>query len=676
MSDITIPGVTSRVDTQKIIDALMEVERQPLKRMQADADLLAKRKTAWQDFNRSLTTLREGARGLYGFENPFNDRIVDSSDAKAITATATRQAIDEKLAVAVKRIATADRFLSRSLGRDFAVDAGEYVFSVGGKEIKLAYSGGSLKDFAEALTRKGGEHLRASVVNDTKDTQVLLVESRKTGAENRLVFSGAAADLGVKAGMLERRLAASREIPLSERGVAAWAKTLDPSQYKLTDGVLTLEPGAEMKIPVQPSVTLDERMVLELSVKVEVLSEEQLAAGPPTGPRVPETGSIEFGGVRIESGRSQAPLPEWQAPKQPEKVSDPQVLFLETGGKLVALPGLADSGEFQKITIEVGKLAGSIDSLDLRNRNTHRRVSISDVALVDVTQRGEFVPVNAVSEASDAVLSLDGVEVSRPSNVIDDVVPGVTMTLKASSKDPVDLTVHRNTESIKNTVLSLVGAYNRIITDVDVLTRKDAAVIDQAGYLTDEEKKKAGERLGLLTGETMLANLKSSMQQIMMNAYPTARSRELSLLAQIGVATDLRRPGSGLDKTRLRGYLEVDEVKLEAAIASWPDAIRELFGNDTDGDLVVNAGAAYSLDALLRPYVQTGGILSNRVAGTDTLIARSTREISDYEKRLTAKEAELKRKYGLMEGALSEMEKNSQTLKNFTNSTTNSDSNR
>jgi flagellar hook-associated protein 2 len=87
---------------------------------------------------------------------------------------------------------------------------------------------------------------------------------------------------------------------------------------------------------------------------------------------------------------------------------------------------------------------------------------------------------------------------------------------------------------------------------------------------------------------------------------------------------------------------------------------------------VVNAGVAYSLDALLRPYVQTGGILSSRVAGTDTLIARNTREITDYEKRLVAKEAELKRKYGLMEGALSEMEKNSQTLKNFTTTTTGS----
>ena len=137
--------------------------------------------------------------------------------------------------MAVKRVATADRFLSRSLGRDFTVDAGTYVFSVGGKEVRLAYSGGSLKDFAEALTRRGGDLVRASVVNDTKDTQVLLVESKKTGAENRLVLSGAAAELGVKTGMLERRLAASREITLNERGIAAWAKTLDPSQYKLTE---------------------------------------------------------------------------------------------------------------------------------------------------------------------------------------------------------------------------------------------------------------------------------------------------------------------------------------------------------------------------------------------------------------------------------------------------------
>jgi flagellar hook-associated protein 2 len=669
MSDITIPGVTSKIDTQKIIDALMEVERQPLKRMQADADLLALRKSAWQDLNRSFTTLREGARSLYGFENPFNDRIVDSSDAKSVTATATRTAIDEKLSVAVRRIATADRFLSAPLARDVAVPAGDYVFGIGAKEVRLAYAGGSLRDFADAINRKGGDLLQASVVNDTKDTQVLLVESRKTGAENRLVLSGAAADFGVKIGMLERRTSAAREFALTERSVTAWAKPLDPTQYHLANGVLTLEPGAELKIPVQPGVALDERMVLELSVKVEVLGDDFVAAVQPSGPRVPDTGAIEFGGVRVESGRSQAPLPAWEAPKPPEKVTDPQVLYLESAGKLVALPGLSDSSEFQKVTIEVGKLAGSIESLDLRNRNTHRRVSITGIALVDATQRGAFVPARPVSEAADAEMTIDGVTVTRPTNSIDDVVPGVTLTLKAPSKEPIELAVHRDEPAIKEAVLSLVGAYNRIITDVDVLTRKDEAVITEAGYLTDEEKKKATARLGLLTGETMLTSLKASLQQVMMNAYPTRRSRDLALLAQIGIGTDLRQAGSGLDKTRLRGYLEVDEAKLEAAIAASPDAVRELFGNDTDGDLVVNAGAAWALDTLLRSYVQTGGIIPNRIAGTDTAIKRSATEIADYEKRLTAKEAELKRKYGIMEGALSDMEKNAQSLKNFSSGT-------
>jgi flagellar hook-associated protein 2 len=665
MSDITIPGVTSKVDTQKMIAALMEVERQPLKRLQADADLLAKKKGAWQDLNRSLSTLRDGARGLYGFENPFNERIVDTSDAKSITATATRTAIDETLQVAVRRVATADRFLSSSLPRDTTVPAGDYAFSVGEKAVRLSFSGGSLKEFADALTRAGGDLVRASVVNDTSTTQVLLLESRKTGAANRLVLSGAAADLGVALGMLERRTTAAREIALTERAVTPWTKPLDPTQYRLADGVLTLEPGAELKLPVQPPVALDERMVLELSVKVEQLPDDWQPPAAPAGPRVPDTGAIEFGGVRIESGRSQVPLPAWEQPRQPEKVSDPQVLFLESGGKLVALPGLADGAEFQKVTVEVGKLAPSLDGLDLRNRNTHRRVSITDVAVVDATQRGDFVPARPVSEAADAEIVIDGVTVTRPTNAIDDVVPGVTLSVKAPSSGTVQLDVHRDAGRIKNAVLNLVGAYNRIVTDVDVLTRTDEAVITEAGYLTDEEREKATGRLGLLTGETMLTSLKASMQQLMMNTYPTSRARDLALLAQVGIATDLRRPGSGLDKTRLRGYLEVDEARLEAAIAADPDAVRELFGNDTDGDLVVNAGVAWALDTLLRPYVQTGGIIPNRVAGTDTAIARSTREIADYEKRLAATEAELKRKYGIMEGALNELEKSTQTLRNF-----------
>ena len=250
--------------------------------------------------------------------------------------------------------------------------------------------------------------------------------------------------------------------------------------------------------------------------------------------------------------------------------------------------------------------------------------------------------------------------------MIDDLLPGVTLTLKAPGTAPVELAIRHDMEGIKKQIINLVGAYDGIITDIDVLTRKDESVIADAAYLNDEEKKKARANLGLMAGDLSLQQLKGSMQNVMMNAYPTSLGRDLSLLAQAGISTDTRAPGSaGIDRTRLRGYLEVDEPKLTAAIAQHAEGLRELFGSDTTGDLVVDSGAAFKLDALLRPYVQPGGILLQRVTTLDSQIAASNRNIADYKVKMDAYQAELKRKYAQMGGALDNMQHNSQSIQNF-----------
>ncbi len=180
------------------------------------------------------------------------------------------------------------------------------------------------------------------------------------------------------------------------------------------------------------------------------------------------------------------------------------------------------------------------------------------------------------------------------------------------------------------------------------------------------KRSKAKANLGLFFGDLSLQQLKGSMQNVMMNPYPTSLGRDLSLLAQVGISTDTRAPGSaGIDRTRLRGYLEVDEPKLTAAIAQHAEAVKELFGNDTTGDLVVDSGAAFKLDALLRPYVQTGGILPQRASTLDTRIAQSNREITDYKARLDDYQAELKRKYAEMSSAMDNMQHSSQSIQNF-----------
>jgi flagellar hook-associated protein 2 len=666
MSDLSVPGVTDKYNTQKIIDALMAAKREPLTRMQKELDAEQQRKTAWQDVTRKISGLRDMARTLYGFQNPFNDRVAGSSDEAVLSATATRQAAEETKHILVKQVATADRFLSRSLPLDFTVEPGQYTFKVGDKDVSLAWKGGTLKGFVDALNTKGGAILSASVVNDTTRSQVLLIEGKLTGSTSRLSFQDKAVDLGVKSGMLARSPSAARTVPLDKGAVAAWTAPL-PREVQVKDGTLAVGPGQEMKIPISPSMALNKNMVLEFSMKVERLPEVATpVVKPPPGPAIPPTGGLDFKGIHVDNDPSRAPLPEWTPPKPPETVTDMKALFAESGGTVIPLPDVTDTADFQKVQVPIGELASTLESLDVRNRNTYRVIDLKDITIFDKTQRGDYLPAKPLSEAGDAVAEMDGIEVKRGTNVINDLVPGVTLTLKTPSQSPVELSIHHDAEGIKKQVLNLVGAYDGIITDIDVLTRKDDTVISDAAYLSDEDKTKAKANLGLLVGDLSLQQLKGSMQNVMMNPYPTSLGRELSLLAQAGIATDTRAPGSAaIDRTRLRGYLEVDEPKLTAAINEHPDALRQLFGNDTTGDLVVDSGAAFKLDTLLRPYVQTGGILPQRVTTLDTQIAQSNRQIADYKVKLDDYQAELKRKYAQMGGALDQMQHNNQSIQNF-----------
>jgi flagellar hook-associated protein 2 len=635
--------------------------------MQKELDTEQQRKTVWQDVTRKLTGLRDVARTLYGFQNPFNDRVAASSDESALVASATRQAAEETKHILLKQVATADRFLSRSLPLDFAVDPGQYTFKVGDKAVDLAWKGGSLKAFASALNAKGGAVLSASVVNDTTSSQVLLIEGKLTGSANRLSFQDKAMDLGVKSGMLTRSATGSRAVPLTTGAVSAWTAPLPPGGVAVQDGTLTVNPGQEMKIPLSPSVTLNKNMLLEFSLKVERLPETPVVVPTaPPGPSIPSTGGIDFKGIHIENNPSRTPLPEWQPPKPPENVTDLKALFAESGGAVIPLPDVPDSTDFQKIQVPIGELAATLDSLDIRNRNTYRKIDIKDITIYDKTQRGDYVPTKSLSQAGDAQVEMDGIEVKRGTNVINDLLPGVTITLKAPSSAPVELAVKHDVEGIKKQVLNLVGVYDGIITDMDVLTRRDETVITDAAYLTDDEKTKAKANLGLLFGDLSLQQLKGSMQNVMMNPYPTSLGKDLSLLAQVGISTDSRAPGSSsIDRTRLRGYLEVDEPRLTAAIAEHAEALKELFGSDTTGSLVVDNGAAFRLDNLLRPYVQTGGILPQRVTTLDQQIASSNRDIADYKVKLDDYQSELKRKYAQMGSALDNMQHSSQSIQNF-----------
>jgi flagellar hook-associated protein 2 len=647
MSDIYVPGIKSRLNTDTIVQDLMKVERIPRDRSEKLVEELQTQKGYWQEIGRRVNSLRESARSLYSFQNPFTERLARSSDESALSATATRQAIEQERSFTVKQIAKADRFLSEPLDSSFKVEAGTYMFRTGENEISLNFRGGSLTEFSEALNRRGRDKIRSSVMSVNPGTQSLLVESLITGADNRLSFGGASETFAEKIGMIESAPA---------------------SKQTVQETPVTVEAGKNVSVSLNREMAAlgaQEGMFLSFETSTKIIPQEPEDTVPSSGPAMPKAGSVSYGGITIENDASSVPLPEWGASPEEKRTDDMLMLSLKfTDGSSAALPALRDSKTFTKNEINLSRVAAgkTIASLEITNNNTHRDVSVRNISIYDPQGQEEYRPKNAVSRAQDAVIEMEGIEVRRPSNSIDDLLPGVTVTAKAPSENPVRIAVEPDHEGVKEAIISMVGNYNRLLAEINVVTRNDDQIVRELSYLSSDEQAEMRKKLGVFSAETGLVQFRNTMQRTMGTPYPTGANEEIALLSQIGISSDVRRAGSttGYDPSRLRGYLEIDEKVLDAALEKNLPAIKQLFGSDTNGDLIVDSGVAYSLDTLTKPYVETGGIVSLKTGTIDSKIDREQRVIASLDRQLEAKETVLKKQYGQMESAFNRMEKMSE----------------
>jgi len=160
----------------------------------------------------------------------------------------------------------------------------------------------------------------------------------------------------------------------------------------------------------------------------------------------------------------------------------------------------------------------------------------------------------------DASIKIDGTTITSSTNIITDVISGVTINLKkVESGKTVDLNISRDLDSIKSSVQDFIDGYNKILGYIN------------EQFAWDEETQSAG----LLSGDGTLSSIKSGLQNIvisMIKDLPT----DMNALSLIGINSDNN------------GILSIDDDDFTKALVDDFNGVRRIFaaeGTTTDGDI-------------------------------------------------------------------------------------------
>lgn len=678
MSGLNIPGVNDKYKTNEIVEGLMKVERIPLTREQETLDTFKKQQDAWRTVNQKMSSLRDSVKSLYSFDNPFNNKLASSSEEYAVTATAGREAAYESFQVDVITPATSDRFLSSEIEKGMSVPAGLYTYKTGDKTIQMNWKGGKIEDFVAGLNKRGKDVLKASLIGVNKGNKALLIESLKTGKESRLVFKDKALDFALDTKMIQKIKSEQDTFGKDFSEIKGLTKLSEVEQQgmpqlsnegvTISDEKISVPPRGGFSLDIPQNITKDNNKTLSFNVRA--VNTNDITNALNTGdskPVLPDPGGITFQSISIHNNQSSVNILENDKPKIPlEEIKNNSVLFLEFENGTEREINLSEdvfSENGSDLKINLSEYPGA-KSIVLRNRNTGVSYFISQINAYNENADLGYGPVNAVSEAGDAIIKYEGITITRPENKIDDIIPHVTLNLSQKTDRTATIKIEPDTESAKDALINFVGRYNQAVAELNVLSQNKPELITELDYLSKDEKDEYNEKLGMFFNDFSLSNIKSQMQSIISGIYQSSDTDTITMLSQIGISTNATS-FSGYNPGKMRGYLEINEKVLDEHLKTDLEEIKTLFGFDSDGDLIIDSGIGCKLDKTLTAYVQSGGILAGKTSTLDKQIKSSEQKIAKLEDQLDRKEAELKAKYGQMESTLNSLENQSNSINNF-----------
>lgn len=684
-STINFSGLSSSIQWGDIVDATIEAEKaRNLAPITAEIDKRAKQREAWAKLNTLVETLNDNARmvrrtGFGGFL--ANVPVSPTSGRTLLTASPTLNAVPGRYRVEVLQLADTAKIAGGSVADVSAAMNLTGDFTLNGTSISVVATDSlqAVRDKINAAnTGSTPTGVTASIVMDGTSSGRLVLTRDASGSSGITLTDGT--------GGLTRELGFvdSRSQPVSS-AVTAAALALGLS---VTPPPATIRVG-NVVISVDLATDSISSIVAKINAAGGSASVEPEAYGSETRYRLVTDGNVSavsgdsgsqgvidaLGMAAGISGSVHQSLQTGVYTDSSDAIATSSTLLAglkvdgsATGlavGDAINIRGMRGDGTAVTIGLVVGagdtmqtlldkindatsgfgagargavaslgpdgriRLAdneGGASRLSLALGVTHVNGSAGTLGAATVAITGRS---RELQQGKDAILRVDGREITRSSNSITDAISGTTLNLQAAEAGTsIDVSIDRDVSGGLSAVQKLTDSYNAIRAFFDEQRKTDAP----------------------LYADTLLRGV--------VDSFTSALRTEVS---SNGTYSRLAVAGVALDRF---GILKIDADKFKTAMADKPAEIEALFGFSGVGAAFVTAADKATQFGI--------GTISAQLKNIDQTTVRLKTRANDAQKRLDDRREQLVAQFTQMEIAISRLNQQRSSLAAVTSALQNS----
>ena len=699
---LRMTGMTSGLDTDSIVSALMEAQTTKKTKVENKKTKLEWTQNIWTGLNKKLYSFYTDSAGKMRFQSSYQTKKAASSDASILTATAQSSASSGSYTVKVNQLAAAQYVTSAKVSAKSTDASGKVTESKVTSDTKLSALGFDTEGDTTIEITAGEKTINLNVdetttvrdfVNALKDAGLnasfdekqgrFFISAKESGADGKFTITSKT--------MTGEQVAAQNKL----------MDSVDYSNLSSGDQDTVKKILSDLKNAQDTSAAADaEKSLQDISDRTakekateyykNKLTDDMLSKykyetdGTDGNGDAHKAGDIDYSKVKQalqEAGLDKNVYTESdRLIVLKQKIIEPAVTEKlaseEYTGKIdnAVTSGLGDAGiekqseRYATISLAVNGYAQAMkDGTEQSKESALKLLGMDDIDGSAVKESADGTGMVFI-EAADSIVQVNGATLTSSNTTLD--VNGLSLNLVSASDREVKVTVSNDSTAVYDAIKDFVEQYNSALSEMNKYYYADSSrgydplTDDQKEAMSDEEVEKWETKIkdSLLRRDSTLSGILETFRTSLTGITVKASDGKTYSLANLGITT-------GKDYKEY-GLLHIKGDEDDTDYADSENTLQSMINSDPDIVMEVMSGIASNLYNNINKKISTTTTMKSALSFYNDKemtkqMTQYKKDIKSWETKLSDMEDRYYKQFSAMETALSKLQSQQNSLASY-----------